>query len=139
MNTITFQDQLPIPEADAESRRMFVARLEHMAQNGDRWLTVEAVLALLNDCDMLASNQFRAALAAQPAKPLFADLIAQHEGLKEELAAMDGPAWHDAPTGPGLWVLSDGTALVLESGPTPFDCVGLRWFGPIPPDSGETQ
>lgn len=42
-------------EADAESRGMFVARLENMQRNGDRWLTIEAVLALLNDCDMLAS------------------------------------------------------------------------------------
>ena len=46
--------------------------------------------------------------AAQP-KPLFANLIAQHEGLAEELAAMDAqpsvPAWHDAPTEPGLWVV----------------------------------
>jgi hypothetical protein len=76
MTTITFQDQLPIPEADAESRRMFVARLENMAQNGDRWLTVEAVLALLNDCDMLASNQFRATLATQPErKPMDRDSV----------------------------------------------------------------
>lgn len=49
-------------EADASllaawqsSRQMFVARLENMQQNNDRWLTTEAVLALLNDCDMLAS------------------------------------------------------------------------------------
>ena len=39
-----------------ESRIMFVARLERMAQQGDRWLTVEAVLALLSDCDYLASR-----------------------------------------------------------------------------------
>ena len=39
---------------DAESRAMFVARLEHMQENGDHWLTVAAVLALLNDCDMLS-------------------------------------------------------------------------------------
>jgi hypothetical protein len=39
---------------DQESRGMFVARLENMQRNGDQWLTVPAVLALLNDCDYLA-------------------------------------------------------------------------------------
>ena len=44
------------------------------------------------------------------------------------------PAWHDAPTCPGLWVLDDGTALVLESRIFPKAFDGLRWFGPIPQD-----
>lgn len=37
-----------------ESLGMFVARLENMQKNGDHWLTVVAVLALLNDCQYLA-------------------------------------------------------------------------------------
>ncbi len=41
-------------EAERSSRGMFWARLENMQKNGDTWLTVPAVLALLNDCDMLA-------------------------------------------------------------------------------------
>lgn len=41
-------------EVARSSRGMFVARLENMQKNGDTWLTVQAVLALLNDCDMLA-------------------------------------------------------------------------------------
>lgn len=41
-------------EVELSSRRMFVARLEDLQQSGDHWLTVTAVLALLNDCDMLA-------------------------------------------------------------------------------------
>ena len=41
--------------ADFQSRSMFVARLENMQANGDAWLTVPAVLALLNDCDMIAA------------------------------------------------------------------------------------
>lgn len=41
-------------KVDTDSRRMFVARLENMQKNGDNWMTVAAVLALLNDCDMLA-------------------------------------------------------------------------------------
>lgn len=43
--------------AERSSRGMFVARLENMQKNGDHWLTVTAVLALLNDCDMLAASE----------------------------------------------------------------------------------
>ena len=43
--------------ADRDSRGMFVARLENMQKHGDHWLTVQAVLALLNDCDMLAARE----------------------------------------------------------------------------------
>ena len=60
---------------------------------------LEKILTCWPKSDPLV-NEIRAALAAQPAKPLFAELIAQHEGLAEELAAMDGPAWHDAPNAP---------------------------------------
>ena len=42
--------------AERSSRGMFVALLENMRANGDHWLTVAAVLALLNDCDMLAAG-----------------------------------------------------------------------------------
>ena len=43
--------------AERSSRGMFVARLENMQKNGDHWLTGTAVLALLNDCDMLAASE----------------------------------------------------------------------------------
>jgi hypothetical protein len=43
-------------DPEAQSRAMFVARLEAMSAAGDKWVTVEAVLALLNDCDMLATR-----------------------------------------------------------------------------------
>lgn len=43
-------------DADCQSRAMFVARLENMQKNGDTWLTIPAVLALLNDCDMVATQ-----------------------------------------------------------------------------------
>lgn len=43
--------------AEVSSRGMFVARLENMQAQGDQWLTVPAVLALLNDCDMLAASE----------------------------------------------------------------------------------
>ncbi len=38
---------------DRSARSLFVARLEAMQRSGDHWLTIVAVLALLNDCDML--------------------------------------------------------------------------------------
>lgn len=53
---------------DAESRCMFVARLEKRTEACDQWLTTTAVLALLNDCDMLASRD-AAIDAAQKEKP----------------------------------------------------------------------
>jgi flagellin-like hook-associated protein FlgL len=43
--------------AERSSRGMFVARLENMQKNRDTWLTAQAVLALLNDCDMLAARE----------------------------------------------------------------------------------
>lgn len=43
-------------EADSESRAMFIARLENAKKNGEPWLTIDGVLALLNDCDYLASR-----------------------------------------------------------------------------------
>lgn len=48
--------EAPEPNADQDSRGMFVARLEAMRTRGDAWLTITAVLALLNDCDFLASR-----------------------------------------------------------------------------------
>lgn len=41
--------------ADQDSRRILVARLENMQKSGDHWLTIPAILALINDCDMLAT------------------------------------------------------------------------------------
>lgn len=82
-------------------------------------------------------QELEAALAAQP-KPLFADLIAHLEGLADELAAMDGPAWHDAPTVPGLW-LNSVFMKVEDVEQWHIDCQlhleCARWFGPIPKDT----
>jgi len=64
----TLEHELAAAKADAaaerESRGMFVVRLEKMQEQGNHWLTVAAVLALLNDCDFLASRS--AALAKGP-------------------------------------------------------------------------
>jgi hypothetical protein len=77
------------------------------------------------------------AYAAQPAKPMFAELIAKHEGLAEELAAMDGPAWQDAPNKPGLWLNSyteEGRQISAANIAQKSYSNG-RWFGPISPDT----
>lgn len=78
------------PEAwrEQRSRAMFVARLENMERNGDKWLSTAAVLALLNDCDMLAS------LSAPPAAP------EQTSGMTAYDAAMHGGDWPKAPAAP---------------------------------------
>jgi hypothetical protein len=65
MNTpsTTGQQASPTPTSTAGAERerdstmaMIVARLEKMRSNGDTWLTIAAVLALLNDCDMRAAR-----------------------------------------------------------------------------------
>ena len=68
------------------------------------------------------------------------------EELRAALAAQPtGPAWHDAPNAPGDWaVFGSGFKYELQTGITQreIDMVSNwpgRWFGPIPPDSGETK
>jgi hypothetical protein len=41
--------------AEGSSRGMFIARLENEKNNGVRLIEIDSVLALLNDCDYLAS------------------------------------------------------------------------------------
>ena len=66
-------------------------------------------------------NELRAALAAPATAP------AQ-------------PAWHDAPTVPGVWICDEGdicytwTAHNIEILDQFDPGDGLRWYGPIPPD-----
>lgn len=53
-----------------------------------------------------------------------------------------GPAWHDAPTVPGFWVLmhesGDGDGFTVELPNFWKDSAepGERWYGPIPEDKG---
>lgn len=44
-------------EAELQSRRMFVARLEEISKHGEKAITAEEVLAMISDCDFLAANQ----------------------------------------------------------------------------------
>ena len=64
------------------------------------------------------------------------------EAIRAELAKPSAPAWHDAPTEPGIWLCDEGgpdcytyTAhnIVLLNDPALKDDE-CRWYGPIPQD-----
>lgn len=46
-------------EKEQQSRAMFVARLNNIKSHGGTTLSVDEVIAILDDCDMLASNAIR--------------------------------------------------------------------------------
>ena len=50
------QEELARLRNAADAIGMLVARLENLQRNGDTWLTVAAVLAMISDCKMLASR-----------------------------------------------------------------------------------
>jgi len=59
--------------------------------------------------------------------------------LAAPATAPEQPAWHDAPTVPGLWWVA-GTAGIFhidEAALPIYKGSAHRWFGPIPPDSGD--
>ena len=86
----------PVAGADAESKAMFVARLENMREHGDTWLTIPAVLALLNDCDMLASQ---AAPAPEPSVQAVAH--PSHQTVREWMPVSEALRLSD------LWTAGD--------------------------------
>ena len=49
------------------------------------------------------------------------------------------PAWQDAPTVPGLWwVVGTAGIFHIDDAALPiYKGSAHRWFGPIPPDSGD--
>ena len=84
--------------------------------------------------DQELADAIRAELAKpEPEETFIPDWANYRQGVADGKAG--NPKWHDAPTCPGLWVLDDGTALVLESGTLPKAFDGLRWYGPIPQDT----
>ena len=44
-------------EADAAARDMFVERLKDMGEQGCHWITVQAVLSLLNECYIMSAHE----------------------------------------------------------------------------------
>lgn len=69
------------------------------------------------------------------------DLHDIKEAVKAVLAApATAPAWHDAPTVPGLWMCNYGDLSVATVNQPDIDTfdpaynTGGRWYGPIPED-----
>lgn len=62
------------------------------------------------------------------------------EAIGDDPAPSTAPAWHDAPTVPGLWVCNYGALSVTAVNQPDIDAfdpaynAGGRWFGPIPED-----
>ena len=113
-------DQITIPRALLE--QALKALEYHTQQTRPIQKTEHAILAI------------RAELAKpEPEETFIPDWANYRQGVADGKAG--SPKWHDAPTEPGLWVLDDGTALVLESGTLPKAFDGLRWYGPIPQDT----
>jgi len=86
----------------------------------------------------------QAAYLLDPARPAGHTLLARRElaiAIRAALAVQPSvPAWHDAPTVPGLWLCDEG-----DENPYRFTChnvsmplnphlvgEGERWYGPIP-------
>ena len=81
----------------------------------------------------------RALEALRPATaPNGAKRDAAFEELRAALAApATAPAWHDAPTVPGLWVSSVWNARYFSAGNVANfhnRAKSPRWYGPIPED-----
>ena len=50
---------------------------------------------------------------------------------------IEAPAWHDAPTAPGLWVCNLDMQAYNLPDPEIDLGGGNRWYGPIPDDGGK--
>ena len=100
-----------------------------------RSLLEQALNALLLPCDRWNKHQFKIVTAAADA-------------IRAELAKPSAtPAWHDAPTEPGIWLCDEGgpdcytwTAhnIVLLNDPALKDDE-CRWYGPIPQDGAKAE
>lgn len=64
----------------------------------------------------------------------------QEHPMRNDAATQSEPAWHDAPTEPGDWILSTACGLEVHQGIKQHELdngelwPGSRWFGPIPED-----
>jgi len=57
------------------------------------------------------------------------------EAIRAHLAQPQGePAWHDAPTVPGLWVVGSRCLHINELDLPIYERSNCRWYGPIPED-----
>ncbi len=54
-----------------------------------------------------------------------------------QAAKATGPAWHDAPTVPGLWVVGSRCLHINELDLQIYERSNCRWYGPVPDDGGK--
>jgi hypothetical protein len=90
-----------------------------------------------------AAKDIRAHLAQPQGAPATLN-DAMHESLTITKAYENGwqaakatcPAWHGAPTEPGLWAVSSNkySGVVHVVDPAAYDQGNHRWYGPIPED-----
>ena len=45
------------------------------------------------------------------------------------------PAWHDAPTVPGLWIAANGSSYMVTPEMIGQTAPARRWYGPIPQEN----
>lgn len=99
-----------------------------------RALLVQALNAIQLPCDRWNGVQSKIVKAAADA-------------VQAELAKPSAPAWHDAPTEPGIWLCDEGgpdcytyTAhnIVLLNDPALKDDE-CRWYGPIPQGGAKAE
>jgi len=84
---------------------------------------VECFLKACVEDGGMDSGALKAAMAAYVGAP-----VAQPQG---------DPAWHDAPTVPGLWVVGSRCLHINELDLPIYKNSHCRWFGPIPDDGGK--
>jgi hypothetical protein len=83
-------------------------------------------------------REMRLILGDEESEPCDAEK-ALRAALAAPATAPSQPAWQDAPTVPGLWWVA-GTAGIFhidEAALPIYKGSAHRWFGPIPPDSGD--
>lgn len=66
---------------------------------------------------------------------ILTDIHEAVETIRDHLAQPQGePAWHDAPTVPGLWVVGSRCLHINELDLPIYKDSRCRWYGPIPED-----
>ena len=132
------KQQFKIVTAAAEAIRAELAKPVESS-----YTAVQLAAMVLSDCgistDYAALHMLVAARIARHEEELIDSL--------QKLAKRAIPAWHDAPTEPGIWLCDEGgpdcytyTAhnIVLLNDPALKDDE-CRWYGPIPQDGAKAE
>ena len=96
---------------------------------------LEQALDALEDCDTAIKHLMQPAHPeVQITKTSATDVM---KAIRAHLAKPQGePAWHDAPTVPGLWVVGSRCLHINELDLPIYERSNCRWYGPIPADDG---